>query len=108
MKKITSSGAIISSILASACCVLPVVLAGVAGVAGVASFFDKLRPLFIIIAAVFLGFGFYVAYFQRQSECAEGEVCATPQGRHKQRIILWVITIFVVIAITFPYWISLL
>jgi len=108
LKKITSSGAIISSIFASACCLLPVLLAGVAGIAGVASFFEKLRPVFIMIVILFLGYGFYVAYFQKKKECAPGEACATPKGKHRQRIILWVITIFVVFAITFPYWIQLL
>ncbi|MBI2026673.1 MAG: hypothetical protein HYS98_02540 [Deltaproteobacteria bacterium] len=108
MKKITSSVAILSSVFASACCLLPVLLAGVAGIAGVASFFEKFRLPFIIIAALSLGYGFYVAYFQKKKECAPGEVCSTSQGKHKQRIVLWVITVLVALVITFPYWIQLL
>ncbi len=108
MKKITSSAAIISSLFASACCILPVLLAGVAGIAGVASFFEKFRPFFITVVVLFLGYGFYVAYFQKKKECAPGEVCATPTGKHNQRMTLWIITIFVIVAITFPYWIQLL
>ncbi|MBI2608353.1 MAG: mercury transporter MerT [Deltaproteobacteria bacterium] len=108
MKKITSSVAIISSVFASACCLLPVLLAGVAGIAGVASVFEKLRLPFIVVATLFLGYGFYIAYFQKKKECAPGEACSTSQGKHKQRIILWVITVLVTLVITFPYWIQLL
>jgi len=109
MKKITSSLSILlSAFFASACCLLPVLLAGVAGIAGFASFFEKLRPLFLGVVIVFLGYGYYVAYFKKQGECAKGEVCATPRGRHHQRIILWVITILVTVIATFPYWIRLL
>ena len=108
MRKLTSNGAILSSIFASACCIIPVFLAGVAGIAGLASSLEKFRPIFILIAVVLLGYGFYVAYFQKQSQCAEGEVCATPKGKHRQRIILWMTTLLVVAAITLPYWIGMI
>lgn len=106
MKKITSTGAIVSSLFASACCLFPVILSGIAGIAGVASFLEGLRPLFLSIAVIFLGYGFYVAYLKKPRECREGEVCATAKGRHHQRIVLWIVTAFVVFISTFPYWIQ--
>jgi mercuric ion transport protein len=97
---------VVSAFFASACFILPVLLAGVAGVAGVASFTEPLRPLFLGIAVVFLGYGFYTAYFKKASECGEGESCATDIGRHRQRIILWVVAIMVIGISTFPYWVG--
>ncbi|MBI2645931.1 MAG: hypothetical protein HYW85_02710 [Deltaproteobacteria bacterium] len=107
MKKITSSMAILSAFFASACCLLPLLLAGVAGIIGIASFLEGFRPLFLGIAILFLGYGFYVAYFQKKKECAPGEVCSTDQGKHTQRIVLWIVTFFVVAMSTFPYWVRL-
>ena len=106
MRKITSTVAIIGAFFASACCFLPLLFAGVAGIAVVAATFAKLRLIFLIIVVLTLGYAFYVVYFKKAQTCEEGEICATPQGRKRQKWILWIITLFALVMTTFPTWIQ--
>ena len=59
--KATMAGAIFAAIAASACCVLPAILAfvGVSGL-GAAAALETYRPLFLGVTALLLGGGFYL------------------------------------------------
>lgn len=96
-------GAVLAAIGASACCVLPLVM-GLLGIgsAALAARLEPLRPLFIVLTAGFLGFGFYQAY--RKPRCKPGEACAVPANRTRQRIILWVVAVLSALALGFPYY----
>ena len=106
MKKLTSTIALLSASLASACCLLPLFFGGVAGIAIFASFFAKLRPILLLIMFACLGYGFYVVYFKKSQACGEGEICATARGRKRQKLLLWLVTVVVIVVATFPTWIQ--
>lgn len=108
VQKTTLIGSVFTAILASICCIGPLVFAvlGISG-AGFILKFEVYRPLFIILATVLLGAAFYFTYKKKPAdECADGTYCANPKSDRINKIILWVATVLVVIAILFPTIIS--
>ncbi|MBI5866222.1 MAG: cation transporter [Planctomycetes bacterium] len=107
---LAQSGAILSAIVASACCWLPLLLLafGVSA-AGVGGFFATARPYFLVGAAAFLALGFYMTYF-RKPACAPGDGCAAsnPKLRGFNQIMLWMATAVVLALAFFPSYIGVL
>lgn len=100
------TGALGAALVASLCCILPLVAAGL-GVAGfaAASWFAPWRPYLMVLTFALLGVGFYFAYRPRREEtCEPGSACeTTPVGRWN-RAALWIATVFVVALAAFPYY----
>ncbi len=86
-----SGGSLLSAMVASACCWLPLALV-VFGISagGLSAFFDRFRLLFLMIAVVLLSVGFYLNYF-RKERCEPETECARPNGTLKRfsRAVLW-------------------
>ena len=101
------AGALVAAAGASVCCVLPVVvaLAGV-GSAALGATFEPYRPYLTGATLLLLGFAFYRAYRPDQTECAEGESCAVPNNRRRQRLLLWIVSAVAILLLTFPYYIG--
>ena len=95
------TGAILAAVGASLCCILPlaVALLGV-GSAAVAAKFEPYRPYFLAVTAVLLGFAFFRAY--RPITCAQGEACAVPASRRRNRILLWIAAVVALGLVGFP------
>ncbi|MGH9434089.1 MAG: hypothetical protein ACRD3T_21380 [Terriglobia bacterium] len=89
----TSLAAIASVIAASSCClpILPFVFA--AGAAGGSAIFVRLRPLFLVAAIGFVGFGFYQGW--RAKRCNRRTSLLSD-------IMLWCSTAIVIVAVFFP------
>jgi len=83
---ISKVGTVLSAIMASACCWLPLVLLafGVSG-AGIAGALDAYRPLFIVLTFGFLAAAFYFTYRPRKVTSASEDCCATPDPTSKSR-----------------------
>ena len=102
----TGIGAVVAAIVASACCLGPVVLTSIGAGALVASAvnLEAYRPLFLGLTAVFLTIGFYKAYQPARGEaCAPGGSCA-PSTKRAPKILLWATAVLAVLAATFPYY----
>lgn len=99
-------GSVVSAIAASACCWVPLLLIafGVSA-AGVSSAFETLRPAFLGLTALLLGFAYYRSYF-RQPACAPGSLCPVPKGQRFNRAMLWVATAFVLVFAIFPKYVG--
>src|SRR5574337_991831 len=99
-------GAMGAAVLASICCIGPVVLAGLGiGAVTAAQQFAPLRPYFLALTAVFLGLGFHFAYRKpKQAAICNGEVCGTPGVVRLGRPLLWIVAVMVVVLATFPYY----
>ncbi|NOY45518.1 MAG: mercury transporter MerT [Deltaproteobacteria bacterium] len=93
------AGAVVSGLLASACCVGPLlaVFLGVTG-AGALARLEPYRPWFGVLMVVFLGYGFYRAYWRPR----KGEACCTPASLRVQRVILWIATLVATGLFLFP------
>lgn len=99
-------GAAVAAILASACCLGPVVLTSIGAGTLVASAVSlhPYQPLFLGLTAMFLAIGFYTAYRPgRGAACAPGGSCV-PSAKRASKMLLWVATVVAALAATFPYY----
>jgi len=100
------AGSLIAGLLASICCVGPLVLGAVGlGSLGFAAALAPLRPWFLGMTGVLIAAGFFLAYRPRGvAVCAPGEACAKPASRRNQRVALWLVTVLAVALATYPSW----
>lgn len=95
----------LAALLASACCLGPLVLVGL-GVSGAwignLSMLEPYRPIFIAAALVALFFA-WRRTFRPVAECQPSEVCAVPAVRTTYKAIFWLVAALVLIALAFPY-----
>jgi copper chaperone CopZ/glutaredoxin len=98
------AASIVTAVLASFCCILPIVFAltGLT-VAGAAAAFAAWRPYLLGATFAFLGFGFYFAYRTPKGQCAPGSLCTVSASRRRVRITLWLAAILVLGLAAFPY-----
>ncbi len=96
---------VLAALVASFCCILPIVFA-VAGVSilGASAAFAAWRPYLLIATFALLGLGFYFAYRPARPACEPGSVCARPSASRSGRLLLWVATILVLAFTAFPYY----
>ena len=101
----TLTGSVVSSVLASACCLGPLVLTmlGISGAAA-ARQLEPFRPYLLAVTAVLLGAAFYLEYRPRQVACGPGEACEMPRVNRFGRIALWFGTVVVLLSATFPWY----
>ena len=95
----------VAAILASTCCLGPLVLIalGFSGAwIGNLSRLEPYRPLFIAVALVALFFAWRRIY-RPAEKCLPGEVCALPQTKRLYKALFWAVAVLVLIALTFPY-----
>ena len=95
----------LAAILASTCCLGPLVLValGVSGAwIGNLTLLEPWRPVFIGAALVALFFAGR-RIFRPAAACRPGEVCAIPQMRAAYKLIFWIVVSLVLIALGFPY-----
>tara|TARA_R110002073_G_scaffold35970_18_gene104954 strand:- start:5358 stop:6572 length:1215 start_codon:yes stop_codon:yes gene_type:complete len=129
-EKIAKLGTLVSAIMASACCWLPLLLlaVGVSG-AGIAATLEAYRPLFMVMTFGFLAAAFYYTYRPKNvyrpkntNETAEGHgccateptrgeaCCATATGRFNMmtlnKVMLWGVTVMAVLFLFFPSYVG--
>jgi mercuric ion transport protein len=109
----TGSGALflggLAVILASTCCLGPVVLValGLSGAwIGNLTRLEPYRPFFIAGALIALFFAGRQIFRPAQT-CNPGEVCAVPRTRRIHKVLFVTVCILVVIALAFPYVVKL-
>lgn len=93
-----ATGGLIGGILASTCCVLPLLLVslGISGAwIGQLTALSPYQPYFLVSALALLGAGFWQAYRRKPEVCAPGAVCAKPTAGRLTKSILWIGTVFV-------------
>jgi len=102
-----AAGGVMGAILASACCVVPLVLVTL-GISGAwIGNLTALEPYKRYVATVTLGLiglGFWHVYFRQKPECAEGSYCARPQSSIITKSALWIATVLVLLALTINWW----
>jgi mercuric ion transport protein len=94
-----------AAILASTCCLGPLVLLtlGISGAwIGNLRVLEPYRPIFIGVALLALFFA-WRRIWRPAAACAPGEVCAVPQIKRTYKHLFAVVSILVLIALTFPY-----
>ncbi len=122
---IAKIGTVISAIVASSCCWLPLVLlaVGISGV-GIAATLEAYRPLFIAVTFGFLAAAFYFTYRPRAAATAAGQACCGPGTRLEtndcrarsgkrpfrmttvNKVMLWVVALLAVAFLLFPKYVG--
>jgi mercuric ion transport protein len=95
----------LAAILASSCCLGPLVLVvlGFSGAwIGNLTLLEPYRPVFIGTALVALFFAGR-RIFRPAAVCKPGEVCAVPQVRAAYKLVFWIVVALVLVALGFPY-----
>jgi mercuric ion transport protein len=94
----------LAAILASTCCLGPLVLIalGFSGAwIGNLTVLEPYRPLFIGAALVALFFAWRRIFCPAQV-CTPGEVCVIPQVRTTYKLLFWLVAALVLVALGFP------
>lgn len=102
-----AGGALIGAVLASACCVVPLVLVmlGISG-AWIANLtaLEPYKPYVAAVTLALLGYGFWHVYFRSKPSCEDGTYCARPQSARITKLALWLGLVVVIIALTLNWW----
>lgn len=102
-----ATGGLLGAVLASACCIAPLVLAvlGISGAwIGNLTALATYKPYFLGGAVLCLAGGFWQVYGRRRTECADGTTCVRPVSSRLTRSVLWVATGLVVLSATVNFW----
>lgn len=100
---VASLGAIGAAVLASLCCIGPLLFVTLGVGAGLASTFEPLRPLFTALTVGLLALGFYIVY-ARKPAGMKGAACAVRPNSRRDKVLLWIATVVSAILLTFPEW----
>jgi mercuric ion transport protein len=95
----------IAALLASACCLGPLLLVmlGVTGAwMGQLQALEPLRPFAIGAAILALALA-YRRIFRPQADCAPGDLCAVPRVRLAYKLVFWGVVVLVAVALAYPY-----
>ena len=95
----------VAAVLASACCLGPLVLIalGVSGAwIGNLAALEPYRPWFIGAALVAMVFAWRRIYLP-VGACQPGDVCAVPQVRTTYKVVFWIVALLILTALAFPY-----
>lgn len=102
-----AAGSVIGAVLASSCCIVPLlfVTLGVSGAwLGNLTALEPYKPTVATVTLGFIGLGFWHVYGKPRQACADGSYCARPQSGRITKLALWIATVLVLLAITIDYW----
>lgn len=97
-----AAGGVLGAVLASSCCIGPLLLLSV-GVSGAwignLTALAPYQPLFLAVTFVFLAAGFWKVYRKPKAECEEGSYCASPAASRVLKLALWLATALALAAV---------
>lgn len=98
-------GAVLAAIGASACCVGPLLLLSL-GIGGAwmstLTSLTVVRPFFFVLTLLFIWLGFMKLYLS-EDDCQEGDICISPKVQRNQRVIFWVVSVTILLLLSFPW-----
>jgi mercuric ion transport protein len=101
-KGLIAAGGVIGAVLASSCCIAPLLLItlGVSGAwMGSLTVLAPYQGYFIAATLVFLGAGFWYVYWKPRKTCNDGSYCASPTSDRVIKFALWFATALVALAL---------
>ncbi len=102
-KALSTVGGVVTAVVASLCCIGPVVVALIGvGSIGAFSAFEAYRPYLVGITVAILGLAFYLTYRKREVKCEDGS-CTVESASRWNKISVWGATVIAAVAIAFPY-----
>ncbi len=104
VERVAAAGSVVSGILASACCIGPLVF-GLLGISGAAfaQRFEPFRPYLLVVTYALLGGAFYFTYRPR-AVCGPEGACEMRHASRLGKVTLWIAAVIVVLATAFPWY----
>lgn len=107
LAKTSLAGGALAAIVASACCLGPLVLVSL-GIGGAwisnLTALEPFRPLFIGVALLCMALAYRSIYRRPTAQaCAPSAFCALPQTNTAYRVLFWGVSLLVLIALAYPY-----
>lgn len=105
-QNIAAAGGVVGAVLASSCCIGPIVLItlGASGPwIGKLTALKAYQPLFVGLTILFLGYGFLRVYGRSNQSCNDVS-CETPRSSRLIKASLWTATLLVIAAVTTNLW----
>lgn len=104
-KKASMGAAVFSAVSLKLCCWGPLLLTGVAGISGSSVYFSwliALKPYFLAIAFLSLGFAFFQVYKKKKVDCGN---CETDKPSFfKSKFYVWLVAVFVAVMTLASYY----
>jgi copper chaperone CopZ len=102
--RVVLGGSILTAVVASLCCIGPLVAAVLGlGAFSAAGTFETLRPYLLALTVLLLIAGFFLAYRRREIRCEDG-ICKVQVASKTSKILLWIVTVLVIGFATLPFW----
>ncbi len=115
------AGGVTAAFLGSLCCMGPLLFVTLGVGAGLATTFEPLRPVFVVVMVALFGLAFYSVYGRRAGRAAVASsgpdtgresvgtgatdaACGVPRNRRRDKVILWLATVLALVLWTFPMW----
>lgn len=105
--RLLAAGGIFGALIASSCCVAPLVLVtlGVSGAwIGHLTALEPYKPYFLTITALLLAAGFWHVYFKPKRACEDGSYCARPASSRITQAVLWIAAALALLSATVNLW----
>jgi len=102
-----AAGGILGAVVASACCVVPLVLVtlGIGGAwVGNLAALEPYKPYFLGVTVLLLAAGFWHVYFKPKPACTDGSYCGRPTSSRITKSALWIATALVLLSATVNFW----
>jgi len=106
-RTISATAGVLGAILASSCCIVPLLLVtlGISGAwIGRLTQLEPYQPYFVVITLGFLVTGYWHVYFKPRKVCEAGSYCARPGSDRLVKIALWASTVLVLATLTIDLW----
>ena len=104
--QLAALASVTGALLASSCCIVPLVLVTLGASGAWIGNFSVLAPyksIFAGITLVFLGAGYWWIYHKPKVAC-EDSYCASPVSSRLTKSALWLAVLLVVLAMTIDFW----
>ena len=110
-KRLLAAGGLIGAILASSCCIAPLLLLtlGVTGAwMGSLTALAPYQGYFMTATIAFLAAGYWYVYFKPMAKCDDNSRCATQPSDRVVKVALWIATALVALALSINFVVPLL
>ncbi len=105
--RLLAAGGILGAVLASSCCIVPLMLVmfGIGGAwVGNLTALEPYKPYFLGVTVMLLAAGFWHVYFKAKSVCEDGSYCARPSSNRITKSALWIATALALLSATVDFW----
>lgn len=102
-----AAAGISGALIASSCCVVPLLLVtlGISGAwIGNLTALEPYKPYFLSVTILLLATGFWYVYLKPKKDCDEGSYCARPSSSRITKSALWIATLLVLLSATVDFW----